>query len=192
MNETYVTVVGRVASELRCSTTEAGITVVSFRVATTPRRYSPSGWTDGHTSYVTVKCWRALADNAKASLRKGHPVLVHGRQSVRPWERDGRTGTSVDIDADAVGHDLRWGTTGFAKAARSAPEAAASESSVGGRSSSWDAAGGTAFESMRPECQPGVESAAVGHGSVALAPHDGWAVPGAGGANAAAGASAAA
>lgn len=179
MNETYVTVIGNVASDVRFATTDGGVAVASFRVASTPRRYAQSGWTDGPTSYVTVKCWRGLAENANSSLAKGHPVVVHGRQTVRPWEReDGRTGTSVDIDADALGHDLRWGTTTFAKTKRAAQERDGTETAAD-LASSFDAAESGQGAGAAPTNASGV-------GGASRATNDGWSVPGAGGASAAA------
>jgi len=185
VNDTYVTVVGRVASELRCSTTDGGIPVASFRVATTPRRYSPSGWTDGHTSYVTVTCWRGLADNVKDSLKKGQPVVVHGRQSVRPWKRDERTGTSVEIDADAVGHDLRWGTARFEKTTKSS-SSDARESHADESASSWDSPTGESIGERQVTSQPGTERAGFEEAPSQRPSLDGWSVPGAGGTSAAA------
>lgn len=167
MNDIYMTVIGNIATDLRSTTTEGGVAVTSFRVASKPRRYGPNGWVDGHTSFVTVKCWRGLADNANDSLRKGQPVIVHGRVTVRPWERDGRTGTSVDIDADAIGHDLRWGTTEFRKTARASQEREGTESAAA-PASSFDAKD---IMSQSPAAQVDGE---------------GWALPGGEGRNAAA------
>lgn len=160
MNDIYATVIGNVASDVRFTTTEGGVAVASFRMASTPRRYGSNGWVDGHTSFVTVKCWRGLADNVHGSIEKGQPVVVHGRVTVRPWERDdGKTGTSVDIDADSVGHDLRWGTTVFTKAMRSTSEREGTESAATELASSFD-----------------VDDAAPAPAPVA---RDGWSVPGA-------------
>lgn len=177
MNETYVTIIGNVASEVRCATTDGGVAVASFRVASTPRRYGPSGWTDGQTSYVTVKCWRGLADNVQKALKKGEPVIVHGRQTVRQWERDERSGTSVDIDADAVGHDLRWGTTAFTKTTRVAQEREGTDAAATELASSFDTEG--------PDGLPAAARTAAGRddetaGSSPGSDDDGWAVPGSG------------
>jgi single-strand DNA-binding protein len=49
-------------------------------------------------------------------------VLVHGRLRVRAWESGPRSGTTVEIEAESAGHDLRWGTTAFTRAR--APEPA--------------------------------------------------------------------
>lgn len=173
MNETHVTIVGNVASEVRYATTEGGVAVASFRVASTPRRYTQGQWSDGHTSYVTVKCWRGLADNVRASLSKGQPVVLHGRQTVRPWERDGKTGTSVDIDADAVGHDLRWGTTAFTNTTRLVQEREGAESVAVDLASSFD------VEEPEDDSDRDDDTSSGFGGAPVPAARDGWAVPGA-------------
>jgi single-strand DNA-binding protein len=40
-------------------------------------------------------------------------VIVTGRQRVIDWARDGKSGTAVEVDAAAVGHDLRFGLSQF-------------------------------------------------------------------------------
>lgn len=55
-----------------------------------------------HTSWVRVSCWGYLVPVAM-QLRKGSPVDVSGRLSVRTWsKRDGSQGTLVQIDADQI------------------------------------------------------------------------------------------
>ena len=44
----------------------------------------------------------------------GQPLVVYGRLKVRDWERDGRKGTTVEVEASAVGHDLSRGTSMWA------------------------------------------------------------------------------
>ncbi|REF37742.1 single-stranded DNA-binding protein [Thermasporomyces composti] len=121
MNETMISITGNVATDLRFVRSERGTPLASFRLASTERRYDRGRgeWTDGRTTFVTVVCWRSLAENAAASLRKGDPVVVLGRLRVEPWEReDGRTGTSVEVVAHAIGHDLSRGTSAFRRTRR--------------------------------------------------------------------------
>jgi single-strand DNA-binding protein len=116
MNDTFVTLVGNVVTDISSNTTPSGIETASFRMATTSRRYDKgiSAWVDGDTSYVRVTCWRRMARHVTESLRKGEPVVVHGTLRVRDWEdRDGQRRTSVEIDAHSLGHDLARGTTRF-------------------------------------------------------------------------------
>jgi single-strand DNA-binding protein len=97
-----------VASDVRFVALDSGVHRARFRLASTPRRLDrdTGQWTDATTSYVTVTCWRTLADNVASALNKGDPIVVVGRASVREWERDERKGTTVEIDASSIGPDL--------------------------------------------------------------------------------------
>jgi single-strand DNA-binding protein len=69
---------------------------------------------DGHTNWYSVSMFRQLATNGALSIKKGDRVVIFGRLKVRPWAKeDGRSGTSVEIDAETAGHDLMWGTASF-------------------------------------------------------------------------------
>jgi single-strand DNA-binding protein len=133
MNETMVTVVGNVATEPETTVTATGLAVTRFRLATTARRFDSErgAWTDGPTSFYTVRAWRNLAGNVKESVGLGEPLVVHGRLRVREDEKDGRKYVAAEIEAAAVGHDLSRGVARFARASSAAgarPEAAASRS----------------------------------------------------------------
>ncbi|GGC85344.1 single-stranded DNA-binding protein [Tersicoccus solisilvae] len=114
MSET-ITVVGNIGSDVTGSTTAKGDAITSFRLASTERWLDrqTGAWVDGATNWYSVVCFRNLARNAGCSLSKGQPVIVSGRLKVRPWERDGKSGTNVQIEADSIGHNLRLGTTHF-------------------------------------------------------------------------------
>ena len=115
MNDT-ITLRGFVATEVRTTTADSGLAIAGFRMCTTERRFDRETglWLDGHTNWYSVSMFRQLATNAGVSIHKGDRVIVTGRLRVRQWATDsGRSGTSVDIDADAVGHDLMWGTANF-------------------------------------------------------------------------------
>ena len=121
MNETFVTVAGNVVNEPETRVARNGAPFTTFRLASTERRYDPQrkGFVDGSTSYYSVACWRALGLNVADSLHKGQPVVVTGRQRVNQWESsNGTFGTSVEIEASHVGHDLALGRTSFEKGMR--------------------------------------------------------------------------
>jgi len=102
----------------------AGALVASFRVASTPRRYNRSTqeWSDGPTQWFSVNAWRSLGDHCAASLRRGDPVVVHGRLTQSTWVNgEGVEVTSLEVDATFVGHDLNRGRTVFTRERR--PEA---------------------------------------------------------------------
>jgi single-strand DNA-binding protein len=132
-NDAQVSLTGYVATQPKYRTVGNGAGVVSMRVAWTTR-YIDRGtgeWVDGNTSYVTVSCWRKLADNVAMCLRKGDPVVVKGRLTVRPYEKDGITRTEVDVDASSVGHDLSRGVASFQRTRRAPGETAADQLATG-------------------------------------------------------------
>ncbi|MEB7505175.1 single-stranded DNA-binding protein [Arthrobacter koreensis] len=132
-----ITIRGFVATEVRTTTADSGLAIAGFRMCTTERRFDRETglWLDGHTNWFSVSMFRQLATNAGVSLHKGDRVIVTGRLKVRQWATDaGRSGTSVDIDADAVGHDLMWWTANFRRntAERAAPRAVEGPAGVNG------------------------------------------------------------
>lgn len=114
-NEAQLSLTGYVATDPWFTTIGDGISKLSMRVAWTPRhRDRVTGeWTDGNTSYLTVICWRKLADNAATCLRKGDPVVVKGRLEVRAYEKNGVPRTAVEVEASSIGHDLCRGVAKF-------------------------------------------------------------------------------
>jgi single-strand DNA-binding protein len=126
INDAQVFLSGYVAREPKYRITSSGHAAVTLRVGYTPRRVDrESGeWMDGATSFVTVVCWRTLAQNVATCLRKGEPVLVRGRLQVRPYEKDGQARLAVEIEASSVGHDLARGVANFQRARRSPGETA--------------------------------------------------------------------
>jgi single-strand DNA-binding protein len=132
VNETSVTMVGNVASEIRTNRTREGHTVSSFRLACTSRRFTRTrGWVDGDTTFVTVVCWRHLAEHVASSFGKGEPVIVVGRLRVREWTADdGRSGKDVEVEAQTAGHDLGRGTSAFVRSVRPAVQPAGAGDAV--------------------------------------------------------------
>ncbi|MDM7892377.1 single-stranded DNA-binding protein [Curtobacterium caseinilyticum] len=126
MNDT-ITVCGIVATEPRHLVTDTGIAISSLRLASPSRRWDrgTSAWTNGTTNWYTVTAFRSLAANVHKSLKKGDRVVVTGRVRIRTWERDGRGGTSVEIDAEGIGHDLAWGISNWIRVPRHSSESTA-------------------------------------------------------------------
>jgi len=117
MNDATVTLTGNVATAVRFARTDKGVALASFRMACTPRHFDrgTGQWIDERTTFVTVACFRALAENVVTSLTKGDPIVITGKLRVVPWERDDKNGISVEVEAAAVGHDLNRGQTRFAR-----------------------------------------------------------------------------
>ena len=102
--------------------------VTEIRVGSTPRRLNreTGEWYDAPTSYYRVKCWRRLAINAASSLHKGDMVVVHGRFYMSTWvDSEQRPRSTLEIEADSLGHDLTYGWSHFLRGTRSQSERAA-------------------------------------------------------------------
>ncbi|AAT89123.1 single-stranded DNA-binding protein [Leifsonia xyli subsp. xyli] len=107
---------GIVATEPRHLTSEGGIPITSFRLVSTRRRFNrkTSSWKDRESNWYTVSAFRRLAVSAAACVAKGDPEVVCGRLSIREWMGE-KHGVTVEIEADAIGHDLAWGRSVFSR-----------------------------------------------------------------------------
>lgn len=119
MSNDTITITGLVATSPRHITTGEGLTISSFRLASTHRRFDKDTekWIDGETNWFTVTCFRQLALHVGSSVGKGDRVLVTGTLRVRDWDNGERVGTTVEVEADSIGHDLVWGTATFSRSA---------------------------------------------------------------------------
>jgi len=120
VNETVITVVGNVAQDPKLRVTTSGTRVVSFRLASTERRYDRAlgGWRDGDTIFYTVTCWRNTAENLMDSVEKGQPLVVHGRLRDGSYDKEGQRHAVFEIEAHALGHDISRGVSRFVKASQ--------------------------------------------------------------------------
>lgn len=113
MSSTAVT--GLVATTPRHLVTQDGLPITSFRLAEQTRLWDKAQekWVDGETNWFTVTAFRELAINVAGSVSKGDRVIVMGDIHVRDWDNGERAGTSVEIVASAMGHDMTWGTSEY-------------------------------------------------------------------------------
>ena len=141
INDANIDLAGFVASEPSFKRLPTGTSTAKLRVAYTERRLNreTGEWGDGPTSFVTVLCWRTLADNVAVCLRKGEPVLVRGRLRVREYEgKDGSRGTETEVDASSIGHDLSRGVAHFSRTRRAPGETAAENAETPAAAQSQD------------------------------------------------------
>jgi single-strand DNA-binding protein len=124
-----ITLTGLVATPPKHIVTNEGLQITSFRLASTQRRFdrTEQKWVDADTNWYTVTAFRALAANAFGSILKGQRVVVTGRLKVRDWQTDEKTGTTIEVDADALGHDLTFGTSQFTRTPSAASTAEPTE-----------------------------------------------------------------
>ena len=130
-----LTLVGWVGSDVRHFNAPGTVPFTSFRMASTRRWFDrrEGAWRDGRTEWFTVKIWRSGALNVAESLRKGDPVVVHGRLSTEEWQADDGPRTSLVVEASAVGHDLTFGTSRFARTVTAGADAGEGEPGADGR-----------------------------------------------------------
>ncbi len=112
-----ITLTGLVATQPKHLVTSEGLSITSFRLASTQRRFdrSQERWIDGDTNWYTITTFRQLAINVVGSVHKGDRVIATGRLRIRDWTTGEKAGTNIEVDADAVGPDLLWGTAVFTR-----------------------------------------------------------------------------
>jgi len=140
VNEAYFSVTGYVATQPRRGLTKNGTRTLYMRVGWTPRRIDTATgeWADQPSSFVSVQCFRKVAENAAACLRKSDPIVLKGTLRVREYaDQAGVKRTSVDVIAESIGHDLSKGLSVFSKTPaqleQTALEHEAAEAAVAGR-----------------------------------------------------------
>lgn len=117
-NEAYVSLIGFVATQPKKGRTKTGTPTVSMRVGWTPRTINKATgeWSDLPSSFATVQCYRKIAEHASLCLRRGEPIVVRGTLRVREYtDQNGQRRSSVEIDAESIGHDISRGLSTYSK-----------------------------------------------------------------------------
>ena len=114
--DTYTTT-GLVATTPRHLVTTDGLAITSFRLAASGYRLNRATgkMDDSQTNWFTVTTFGQLAITTASSIHKGERIIVTGGLRVRDWDNGERAGTSVEIEADTLAHDLSWGTSVFTR-----------------------------------------------------------------------------
>ena len=68
--EAMMTLTGYAGHNIELRHTKTGIPTCTLRVGTTPRFRTEQGWTDGATTWVSVVCYRSLAEYVARSVDK--------------------------------------------------------------------------------------------------------------------------
>jgi single-strand DNA-binding protein len=108
-----LTLSGNLTSNPTLRATTGG-SVANFRMAVNDDWFDKkAGQYRSRVVYLQVSAWRQLAEHVMDSLVLGQPVIVVGKLRQRQYDKDGQTHTVVEVEADAVGHDLTWGRSRF-------------------------------------------------------------------------------
>ena len=87
---------GRLTSDPELKTTQAGISVTSFRMAVNRRAKDGS-----EADFFTVTAWRQTAEFITKFFRKGSNICVVGSLQNREWTgQDGQKRTVTEVQAD--------------------------------------------------------------------------------------------
>lgn len=141
-----ITLTGLVATSPRHIVTSEGLTITSFRLASNQRRFdrTQNAWVDGDTNWYTITAFRQLGTHVASSVEKGQRVIVTGRVRIRDWESGEKSGTTIEIDAESIGHDLTWGRATFTRSVIAAKTESSEAAAAGGAFEPGGSSGSTA------------------------------------------------
>jgi single-strand DNA-binding protein len=125
--ETTITMTGNVVADPELRFTPSGAAVCNFRMASTPRKFNrqTNEFEDGEALFLGVAVWRQQAEHVAESIQRGTRVIVVGRLTQRQYEdREGKTRSSYEIQADEVAPSLLRATAAVTKANGTAQSAA--------------------------------------------------------------------
>lgn len=118
MRDIQTTVIGNATGDPTEHKQDNGTVTAKVRIAVTGRYYNAAtqDFADRKTEFITVFARRNLARNLLTSVRKGQPLVVTGRLSTSEWTAQDETQRhSLNIQAEAIGHDLTYGSANFTK-----------------------------------------------------------------------------
>jgi single-strand DNA-binding protein len=134
MADSTITVVGNLTRDPELRFTTGGRGTANFGIAVS-RRYQVNNEWQEQTSFFNIVAWGTLAENAAASLNKGHRVIVTGRLEQRSYDdKEGQKKSIVEIVADEIGPSLRWARAEIEKIARDSGGSGAGGGGGGGAS----------------------------------------------------------
>lgn len=119
--ETITTVIGNLTSDPELRYTQAGLAVANFTIASTPKVFdrAKNEMVDGEALFLRASVWREFAEHVAGSLTKGLRVIAQGRLKQRSYEtKEGEKRTSIELEVDAIGPDLRFATAHVTRAER--------------------------------------------------------------------------
>ena len=139
-NDTVITIVGNLVDDPELRFTPSGAAVAKFRVASTPRFLdkTTNEWKDGEGLFLTVNCWRQMAENVAETLTRGTRVVVQGRLRQRSYEtKEGEKRTVYEVEADEVAPSLRYATAKVNRTARGSGPGGGGAASGGASDDPW-------------------------------------------------------
>ncbi|WP_430592719.1 single-stranded DNA-binding protein [Humidisolicoccus flavus] len=152
----HITVVGILAKDPQHVVTATGLEITNLRLAATQRKFDreQGRWVDDSTNWYNVAVFRRLAKHAQHSFHKGDPIIVTGKLRVREWRDGEKFGRDVEIEAEALGHSLQFGTSVFTRAHAAPIRSTPPGDHSGEPSVSWSSERPAALADLEPEEAP--------------------------------------
>ena len=148
-NETVITVIGNLTSDPELRYTQNGLAVANFTIASTPKVWDKQAgeFKDGDALFLRASVWREFAEHVAGSLTKGSRVIAMGQLKQRSFEtKEGEKRTSIELDIDSIGPDLRYATAQVTRVTRTGSPAPAAEqwaaSTPAAAADAWATGGG--------------------------------------------------
>lgn len=97
-----VTIHGRIVRNAEFSTTDSGLTITRFAIASNKTRKLQNGeWVDD-TTYVPLALFDKRAMAIGPYLRKGRGITVQGHIKLNRWEKDGEKRSELSVVVDNI------------------------------------------------------------------------------------------
>lgn len=101
-----IIMIGNVATDPQSHTTQAGVSLVRFRIAVQRRFKDSSG--QRVSDFFDAVAWRNTADYVSRFVQKGDRVGIDGSLQTRQYDtQDGRKATAVEIVVESIDHLTR-------------------------------------------------------------------------------------
>jgi single-strand DNA-binding protein len=93
-----VALVGNITDDPELRYTQSGAGLAGFTVAVSHRSKHNGQWQDVNDGFFRCTAWRAVAENASRTLKKGMRIFVAGKLVQRSWQDDdGNKRQTVEI-----------------------------------------------------------------------------------------------
>lgn len=119
MADNTSTFVGNLTADPELRFTQNGLAVANFTIAVQERKFdrTKNEYGDGDVLYLRASVWREFAEHVAGTLTKGTRVVATGRLKQRSYEtKEGEKRSTIDLEVDAIGPDLRYATATVTRA----------------------------------------------------------------------------
>ncbi|MBK8654467.1 MAG: single-stranded DNA-binding protein [Haliscomenobacter sp.] len=96
-----VILIGNLGKDPEVRRLESGAVVAKFSLATSESYKDKTGNWQEQTEWHDIVVWRALAERAEQSLKKGMTIYVEGRLTHRTWQdQDGNNRRTTEVQSN--------------------------------------------------------------------------------------------